>query len=531
MKRSLILGVICLLTFAACGDAGRDGPHESVLHRGTGEEPESLDVHKSSTTEAGHVQRDLGEGLVGYTPDGELSPAAAERWEVSADGTEYLFSLQKGARWSNGDRVTAEDFVYSFRRLVDPETAAVYTQTVTGIANAIAIIGGSMSPDSLGVEAVGEHELRITLSRPIPYFLGLLTHPSTFPVHRGSVEEHGDAHARPGNLVTNGAYRLVDWQLGSHIEIARNEHYRDNENTAIDRVFHYVTPEPMAELNRYRAGELHITRTIPPEAFVQMKDERPAEVKVSPALGVYYYGFNLTKPPFENNLKLREALSMAVDRETIVDIVGRGEAPAYSWVPDGVANYEPSRYSWAETPLAERLRTAKQLYREAGYAVDTPDIEIRYNTHETHQQVALAIQSMWKDAFGFEASLVNEEFQVLVANARQREVTRIFRLNWNGDYNDPQTFLTTLESDNPSNFTGYASEGYDSLMERAAAQVDPERRKIVLQEAERQMLSDYPLIPIYFYVNKSMVSPRVEGWGDNVLNYHYSQHLGLAADE
>ena len=527
MNRLLILLSFCLLSLAACGDAGQQGD-ESLLHRGTGEEPESLDVHKSRSTEAGHVQRDLGEGLVGYTPDGELRYAAAETWTLADDGITYTFALRRDARWSNGDPVTAADFVYSFRRLVNPDTAALYTLSVMDIANAAGIVSGELALDTLGAEAVEPYVLKITLEQPVPYFVNLLAHPSTFPVHRGSIEEHGDQHARAGNLVSNGAYRLASWEIGSFIEIERNEHYWDNANTAIDRVRHYVTPEPMVELNRYRAGELHITRTIPPEMFQRMQEDRPDEVRVSPALGVYFFGFNLSKPEFADNPKLRAALSMAIDRETIVKLVGRGERPAYSWVPPGTANYEPEEFTWSDLLLEERHRRAQQLYREAGFSADKPfRTTLRYNTHETHKQVALAIQAMWKTVLGMEVELINEEFQVLLSNVNLKN-TDIFRLNWDGDYNDAHTFLNTAESNSSSNLTGYLSERFDDLMASAARQTDPLQRRFYLQEAEKEMLGDHPVIPIYFYVNKSMVSPAVSGWGDNVLNYHYSQHLSLA---
>ena len=353
-----------------------------------------------------------------------------------------------------------------------------------------------------------------------------------FPVHPASVAQHGDQHSRAGNLVSNGAYRLVSWEFGSFIDLERNEHYWNDANTAIDRVRHYVTPDPSAELNRYRAGELHITRTIPPEMFSQMKEERPDEVKVSPALGTYYYGFNMTQPPFADNQKLREALSMAIDRDMIVEIVGRGEAPAFGWVPDGTAGYESQQVAWAGLSLEERERRAQQLYREAGYGPDNPlKTQIRYNTHETHSQIAAAIQATWLRVLGVAAETVNEDFQVLLANVQQKDdQIEMFRLNWDGDYNDAHTFLSTLETDNSSNMTGYSSEEFDGLMDRAEQQSDPLLRKTYMEEAERMMLSDHPLIPLYFYVTKHMVSPAVRGWGDNVLNYHYSQHLSLHED-
>ena len=490
-------------------------------------------MHRATSTEAGDVQRDLGEGLAGLTPDGEVRAAAAEHWEISADGKAYTFWLRQDARWSNGDPVTAEDFVYSFRRLVDPATAAIYVQSVGDIENAAGIIAGDIQPTSLGITAVNDYELRIRLNHAVPYLLSLLTHPSTFPVHRGSVEQHGDAHARAGNHVSNGAYQLLDWRVGSHIELTRNEYYWNNADTAIDRVIHYVTSEPMSELNRFRAGELDTTRTIPPDSFAQMQQERPEEVRTSPALAVYYYGFNMTKPRLANNPRLRQALSMAIDREIIAgEVMARGEAPAYGWVPDGTSNYEPRRFTYATLSREERQQTARELYRAAGFDANDPlTIELRYNTSNTQQRIAAAVQAMWKDVLGVETKLINEEFQVMLANIEQQEVTQVFRLTWSGDYNDAHTFLATLESDNPSNLTGYQSDEYDALMTRAAAQTDPKLRKEILAEAEALMLQDHPLMPIYFNVNKSMVSKRVKGWGDNVLNYHYSQHLRLVTEE
>ena len=527
MKSLWLPALFLCLSIAACGDRGASVKSDHILYRGNGEEPESLDVHKSTSTEAGHVQRDLGEGLVGYTPDGKIRPAAAATWTLSPDGTVYTFNLRPEGRWSNGDPVTAQDFVFSYRRLVDPATAALYTDSVNAVVNAAAILSGDASPNTLGVEAAGDHELRITLTQPVPYFVDLLAHPSMFPVHPASVEALGDQFARPGNLISNGAYRLDSWAVGSYVELQRNEYYWDNPNTSIDRVRHYVTPQPEVELNRYRAGELDITRAIPPELFRQMQDERPDEVRVSPALGVYYYGFNMDNERLSGNTKLRQALSMAVDREAIVRLLDRGETPAYSWVPNGTKNYDPQVYSWGDLPADERKRRALQLYEEAGFGKAIPlEISIRYNTHRTHQKIAVAVQSMWRDAFGFEATLINEDFQVLLANLQQGN-SELFRLNWDGDYNDAHTFLTTLETGNSSNYTGYSSDEYDDLMARAATQADPAARKLYLEEAERVMLRDYPLIPIYFTINRSMVSTEVEGWGDNVLNFHYSQHLSL----
>ena len=524
-----ILACVAIL-LAACGGA-QDARQEPVLNRGTAAEPESLDPQKARTVQAGDVQRDLGEGLTGYSSDGELMLAAAERVEMSADGLIYTFWLRPDGKWSNGEPVTAMDFVYSFQRLVDPATAAFYAQQSLGdVVNAIEIIAGKRPVSDLAVEALDDLRLQITLNNPVPYFQSLLTHPSTFPAHRASVEAHGDAYARPGNLVTNGAYRLQAWKVGSYIELVRNEHYRENDQTAIDRVRHHVTPEEMAELNRYRAGELDITASVPSEAFEQMQNDRPDELRVSPYLAVYYYGFNVTKPPFKGNRKLRQALSMAIDREVLTtNVTGRGETPAYGWVPPGTANYESRKFLYADLTRAERHAKARELFKEAGYDETNPlSVTIRYNTSDTHKRVAIAIQSMWHEVLGVETKLINEEFQVLLENIRAQEITQVFLSGWTGDYDDAHAFLSILEGDNPSNMTGFSSDEFDSLMDRAGMQKNPTLRQVYLEDAEKLLLSEHPIMPIYFLVNKNMVSPRVRGWEDNVLNYHYSQHLNLA---
>ncbi len=526
----MLLSLCALAAYVYLSGTEQQAVDETVLHRGIGPEPESLDPHKSRSTQAADVLRDIGEGLVGYSPGGELIAAAAENWQISEDGRQYDFWLRPEARWSNGDTVAAEHFVYSFRRLVNPATAAFYSQALADIENAADIIAGNKTADSLAVEAPERFHLRIRLTNATPYFLGLLTHPSAFPVHPASVEQHGHAFAKAGNLLSNGAYKLDSWELGSVINLRRNAQYWNNTATAIDKVRYYVTPEPQVELNRYRAGELDTTANVPPEAFAALKQERPEQLRLSPYLGVYYYGLNLTRAPFKDKPELRQALSMAIDREVLSEkITGRGEEPAYSWVPPGVSNYEAIRFPYASMTPEERHAAAKRLYKESGYDEDNPlEIEIRYNTAETHQRIALAIQSMWRETLGVEATLINEEFQVLLANIRNKELTQVFRSSWTGDYNDAHTFLQVLLAGNPSNMTGYMSEEYDSLMRRAAEQTDLRRRQLYLEEAERVLLADHPVIPIYFYVSKHLVNSRVRGWEDNVLDYHYSQHLSIA---
>jgi len=522
-----LLLVVGWLLVSGCSP--RDvGDSQSLLHRGLTSDAESLDPQKARSVQAADVLRDIGEGLLGYTATGQLAPGSAQNWEIDDDGLGYTFFIREDARWSNGEPVTATHFVQGLRRLVDPANAAFYANTIADIGNAEAIIAGDAPVSELRVEAIDARTLRIELSRPVPYLLSLLTHPSTFPAYAAS--GNVDAERSP---LSNGAYKLVSWEPGSILRLQRNEYYWNNAATAIDAVHHHVITEETVELNRYRAGELHTTDNVPPENFAATRKTYGDELRIAQYLGTYYYGFNLTRPPFQDNPELRRALSMAMDREVLVEkITGRGEAPAYSWVPPGTDNYDPPQLAYADLSQADRNSIARSLYQQAGFSADNPaQIELRYNNSDTQRRIALAVQSMWRETLGFEATLISEEFQVLLTNIREGQNTEAFRGSWIGDYNDATTFLNLLLSSNPANMTGYASDEFDSLMQRAATQVDPGRRRLYLEEAERVLLADHVIMPVYFYVSKHLVRPEVQGWQDNVLDYHYSQHLSLDASQ
>jgi oligopeptide transport system substrate-binding protein len=513
------------------GDAGTGAGAAQVLHRGNGNEPESLDPHSARTDSASTILRDLFEGLTTLDPSGALERGVAESWRISDDGRTYTFTLRGEARWSNGAPVTAGEFLFAFRRLVDPATASPYAQMLEPVVNARRIVAGELPPERLGVEAPDERTLVVSLESPTPYLLGIFTHQSTFPLHPPNLAEAGEGFTRPGTLVSNGAFRLAEWVVGSHVTAVRNPHYRDDAGNAIDEVrFHHIVDQS-SELKRYRAGELHFTYTVPPEQFGWIRENLPDDLRISPALHVYYYGFNLTRPPFEDNLALRKALSMAIDREQIAGkILGRGELPAYGWVPPGIADYGSQSFEYAGWDRERRLAEARRLYAEAGYSPKNPArFELRYNTGGDHERIAVAMQSMWKDHLGAEASLLNEEFRVLIQNMREKKLTEMFRSSWIGDYDDAYTFAQVMDSRFGLNMSGYDNPAYDRLLAEAAAETDLARRRRLLEEAERMMLADHPLMPIYFYVNKHLVRPEVRGWQDNVMNYHYSRHLSLAA--
>jgi len=522
------IGLSLIVTSISCSRPSDLGDQLNVLDRGLNGAPDSLDPHKFHSTQAAEVLRDIGEGLLRYSAKGELVGGVASHWDISEGGLRYTFYLRPEARWSNGQPVTANQFVLSIQRLTAPSTGSPNSNFVSAITNSESVIAGIMPPSSLGIVALDDHVLSISLSAPTPQFLYLLEHPSTFPIYATSIEDKLVYLDGEHQYVTNGAYKFKRQIVGSIIELRRNEYYWDNQNTKIDNVNYHIVDEA-AEFNRYRAGELDVTGNVAPSVFPVIRMDFPDELRVSPYLAVYYYGFNLNKPPFSGNKILRRALSMAIDRATLVEqVTGRGEDPAYGWVPNGLANYTAQRFDYAQYSKGQRNKEARRLYRDAGYGRNNPlKFELRYNTSDVHQRIALAIQSMWRDVLGADVTLVNEEFKVLLSNIRAGEITQMFRLSWTGDYNDPQAFLRIMESDNPSNMTRYSNELVDDLMVSAGKTQDSVTRRQLLEYTERLVLDDHPVIPIYFYVSKHLVKPTVKGWTENMLNIHSSQHLEL----
>jgi oligopeptide transport system substrate-binding protein len=528
-RRRVLTVPLAALAIAACGkrDENVGGRPPAILLRGNGPDPDSLDPHKARSTESMTVLRDLFEGLTRLDRNAVTVPAAAESWTVSDDGRLYTFKLRPGVRWSNGDPLVADDFVAGLRRLVNPATASQYAQVIDVILNAPDIVAGKKPPDSLGIAAPDPQTVVITLSSPAPYLPGLMAHPSIAPLHRPSHEKFGDRFARPGDQVSNGAFVATEWLQGSYIRATRNTHYWNNAANKLDGVKYVQIADENAELRAYRAGELHCTVVVPRGQFDWIKENLSAELHVAPQLSTYYYGFNLDKPLFKDP-RLRRALSMAIDRERLANSVLRvGELPAFSWVPPGVNNYTQQSFDYAAMPAASRIEAARKLLAEAGFTRDKPlKFELRYNAGEVHTKVAVAVASMWKESLGVEANLAAVEFKSLFEAIDRREVD-MYRLSWVGDYNDAYTFLQYLKGGFGINLPHYSSAAYDALLDEASRQTDASRRRALLEQAERTMLADHPLIPLYFYVNKHLVKPELKGWYDNVMNVVYSQDLEL----
>lgn len=502
---------------------------EQVLHRGNGEEPQTLDPHLGDGVPTANILRDLYEGLTTTTADGRIVPGAAAHWDVSADGLTYTFYLDPNGRWSNGDAVTAADFVWSWQRVVNPQTAASYARMLVPVRNAEAIIAGQLEPQALGVQALNESTFQVRLEAPTPYFLELLTHPTSYPVHRRSVEAHGSAHVRPGNLVSNGAYQLVDWQVRSRIVLERSAHYRERDRVIIERVVYFPFEDENAEFNRFRSGDLHWTYQVPSGLFQWLQDNMSEALSVSPWFGTYFFSFNLTRPPFEGNRELRQALNLAIDRDIIAQRVSRfGELPTFHLIPPGLPDYRSPELEVATWTQAEREEEARRLYLQAGYSDDQPlVVELRYNTSENHRRIAVAVAAMWKQVLGVRTRLVNEEFRVFLQNRAQRRVTEAFRAGWIGDYQDAFTFLELFHSEHGRNDAGYDNPQFDQLLEQIGSERIPSRRRNLMAEAERILLADQVVLPVYVYVSKRLVDPRLHGWSANVMDQHLTRHMAL----
>jgi oligopeptide transport system substrate-binding protein len=526
----LAVGLAAVAGCSRSPDTATSGASTSsaTLLRGAGAEPDSLDPQKARSVESQGILRDLCEGLTTLDKTAAVVPGIATDWNVSPDGKTYKFNLRSSARWSNGDPVIAADFVAGLRRLVDPATASSYAQVVDVITNASDIVAGRKPPESLGVSAPDNATVVIELASPAAYLPGLLAHTSTCPVHRPTLAQHATELAKPGVMISNGAFVLKEWVQGSHILAIRNHYYWNDAATRLDAVKYILVPDENAELTRYRAGGLHITYVVPRGQFEWIQANLAGQLHIAPQLNTYYYGFNLERAPFKDNPGLRRALSLVIDRDKLVQRVLRvGELPAYGWVPPGVSNYTSQSFDYRNTPMPARVAEARRLYSQAGYSADKPlRFELRYNAGEVHNKVAVAVASMWKEALGVEARLTAVEFKSLLQDIDNGDV-EVFRSGWLGDYNDAFTFAQYLKSGFGVNLPRYRSAEYDSLINAAATEVDMGRRRELLQGAERVMLRDHPLMPIYFYVNKHLVKPEVEGWYDNVMNVVYSKDLGL----
>ncbi len=500
---------------------------EQVVYRGNGEEPETLDPHLAVGLPSSHILRDLFEGLTAESAEGEIVPGAALRWNISRDARTYTFYLRRDLTWSNGDPLTAADFIFSLRRAANPATAANSARMLLPILNAREVLAGELPSEELAVSMLDEYTLQITLTGPTPYFLGLLTHPIAYPVNRANLEQFGDQFSRAGNLVSNGAYTLAKWVPRVEIVLERNPLFREAEQTLVGRVHYLPIEDHSTEVKAFRAGEIDWTNEVPNNQFKWLQNNYPDELVISPWMGSYFFGFNLTREPFVDNPSLRMALVLAVDRQILTDKVAQfGEQPSYSLVPPGIDGYVPFSPEYADWTQEERNHEARRLYEQAGYSEDRPlHVEIRYNTSENHKKMALAVASMWKQVLGVNSTLVNEEFRVFLQNRAQKVLTQVFRAGWISDYNDPYSFLELFRTGHGRNDYGYSNSTFDALLDQVGTERVRARRERLMFEAERVLISDHVIVPLYSYVTKRLVSQQLRGWKNNVMDHHQTRHM------
>lgn len=488
-------------------------------------EPASLDPHQISGTWENDVVGDLFEGLVTEGPAAEVVPGVATAWETSDDGLTWTFHLRDDARWSDGEPVTAEDFVFAWRRILDPATAASYAYLLYPVENAEAINTGEADPETLGIRALDDHTLEVSLETPTPYFLDQLKHFTAYPLPRHVLEAYGNDWVRENRLVSNGPFRLDEWRSQNRITASKNEHFHDADTVALDEVIYYPIEDSNSALNRFRGGEIDISRNFPSQQYEWLQENLPDATRVTPFLGTYYMVLNAREGHPTEDVRVREALNLATRRAVISDnILNIGTVPAFGMVPEGTSHYELQQMPGHDMSPDERMARARELLAEAGYGPDNPlELTATYNTDDDHRRVMIALGAMWQP-LGVELELRNAEVAVHYANLRKGDFD-VGRAGWIGDYNDAQNFLSLFETGVPNNYGGWSDPEFDRLMDQATHLQDMDARAEVLQRAERLMLEQYAAIPIYYYVSRNLVSPDLTGFEDNIEDIHRSRWI------
>ncbi|OLQ71694.1 oligopeptide ABC transporter substrate-binding protein OppA [Photobacterium proteolyticum] len=495
--------------------------------RGNGDEVPTLDPAYSSDNASSRVIQDMFEGLVTQDLNGDIVPALATRWQASDDRKVFTFELRDDVKWSNGEPITAHDFEYSFKRVIDPKTAAPYAwyYSTAHIANADAISRGEKAVDSLGVKAIDDRKLQITLDKPVPHFTKMLVHESMFPVNRKALETYGDRWTKPENIVTSSAYKLSNWVVNEKLVLERSPSYWNDTKTVINKVTYLPIQDLKSEYNRYLTGEIDITSSFPLELYNTIKKQRPDELLTVPSLGTYYYLFNIGQAPFDD-ARVRKALAYALDRDVITQVIlGQGQPPAYGVTPGSVAGFDAPELAWSEMNQKERIIKAQQLMAEAGYDKTNPlKFELAYNTNESHKKLAIVMASMWKKTLGVEVELANQEWKTFLQKLRQKDFT-VARYAWMGDYNEASTFLSYFETSG-MNYSKWSNEAFDKAMQQASTASTDNERISYYQQAEKVFAQEMPAIPVYHYTRTVLKKPEVGGYSlKNASESRYTRDL------
>jgi len=481
------------------------------LVRANGYEPATLDPNLAESNVEFYIFNDLFEGLLRVGKNGEVIPALATKWETK--GTVWTFHLRPEAKWSNGDPVTADDFVFSWRRLTDPKTASPYGSYLASayVLNAAEINAGGKPPSELGVKALDAHTLQVTLAEPNSYLLKQLVHFPVLPVNRKVVEQYGKNWTQPQNFVGNGAFKLAQWVVNEKVVLERNTQYWDNAHTVLNKVT-FLPLQGFPEVARFRAGEIELGYSAPPELYQQLKKNLGDEQLVTyPLLSTSYFAFNNRQPPF-NDVRVRQALNLALDKQVIAGkVLGYGQQPAWTFTPTGAGGFTLQPGVAAGWSQEQRIAQAKKLLAEAGFNAQHPlRFTLLYSNDATIKKIVIASSSMWKKNLGAEVTLQNQERKVVLDNINNGQYSAAFS-RWLADYNDPSTFLNVFRSTSSENSAKYANEHYDRLLHQATAAQSPEQVQQAFQQAEDVLAVDTPVAPVYYEANATLVKPYVKG--------------------
>ena len=516
MKRLLLLSLFLLVAPARA---------ETLLRIAAPSEPETLDPARSTGVYEGKIELELFEGLLTRDATGHRIPGAAQSWDVSADGLTYRFHLRPDLKYSNGEPVHAADFVYALRRFVDPATGSENGIEVEAIAHATDIAGGKIKDlDQLGATAPDDHTVVLTLWRPSNRLLDYAI--DYFPARQADVERYGIDWTRPGKLDGNGAFVLDEWVPQSHLRLKRNPYYRDASATALDAVEYIVTGSPETSLKMCRAGELDVA-DLPRNEIEWAKKNLAGPLKAEPQIGTYMIGLNTGAPPFDNP-KLRRALALVTDQTTLTEKIVRGnQVPAYGFIPALIPGYPVVSESFRADSMAERIALARTLYAEAGYGPDRPlHVQVMVAKGREWDRWALAAIGMWHDALGVEAELDTQEWQVYLGRLNHHDFAAAVD-DWISSIQGP-VLLDEYRSTSASNETQYNSAAYDADLTEADSASDLAAEYAAYAKAERLLIDDQPIIPIYHAVTHALVSPKVRGWIANPADSHRSQYVSLA---
>lgn len=473
------------------------------------------------------VLMDVYEGLVKKAPDGEVLPGMATSWDVSDDGRTYTFHLREDAAWSDGEPVTAEDFVFGWQHLLDPQNASKYAYMLYPVVGAEAVNTGEKPLDALGVASLDDgRTFQVELEEPTPYFIQLLTHYTAYPAPEHAIEEYGKDWVKLDNIVTNGAFTPEEWVSQSRITVSRNPEYYDADEVALDEVNYYTVEDRNAGVSRFRSGELDIMREYSSSMYGMLQEELPDATHMAPYLGSYYYVFNHREGHPTTDPKVREALSLVVRRKVLSEqIMGGTFLPSRSFVPEGIHHYDVQKMP-QEGDMDERMERARQLLAEAGHGPDNPlNLRLRYNTNDEHKKIAVALAAMWRP-LGVEVEMINSEATVHYQTIAEGDFD-IARAGWIADYNDAENFLSLLHSGVGNNYGAYSNPEFDDLTDQASRTLDADDREGLLEQAEQAALNDYAVLPLLYYVSRNLVNPAITGWEDNVEDDHPSRWISF----